>query len=200
MQKAKPLTKLQSKLVFLHVLAFWACSADCFAREAALSASGSDNRARMQGTKLPASGDLTLSEFKELSRNARFDEISSRAELMLRKNPTNPIAYYYRAFTRSKVRMQLEQSLADIQKAISLDPSQAIFYAMKAEIMHNQQEDELALPFVDKAIKMDPKNLEFVDLKAQILIPLRNYADALKLSDIAVHSSPGTPQFHVTRA
>lgn len=186
--------------MFLHMLAFWACLTDCMAREAAPSASGSENGAKMHGANSHASGDLTLREFNELSKNARFDEISSRAELMLRKTPTDPLAYYYRAFTRSKVRMQLEQALADIQKAISLDPSQAIFYAMKAEIIHNQQEDELALPLVDKAIKMDPKNLEFVDLKARILILLRNYADALKLSDIAVQSSPGTPQFHVTRA
>jgi predicted Zn-dependent protease len=90
---------------------------------------------------------------------------------MMRLNPSDPLPYYYPAFVKSTKRMELEHALLDIDKAISLEPEQAIFYAMKAQILHNMQDDEIALPLIDKAMKSDPKDIEFLDLKAQILIP-----------------------------
>ena len=152
------------------------------------------------GPKSPTGAAGARERFNRLFARGDYGEMRTLADNYLRSNAGDAMAYYYRALAQSRGRLTMEKAIVDVDRAITIDGMVGDFYWLKATILHNQQEDELALPIVEKAYRLEPTKVEVIDTKAAILCSLHKPDDALKLSDLCVKKMPGTASFHSTRA
>ncbi len=105
---------------------------------------------------------------------------SSKAELyflMSQIRQHTPLEGEYKSYTDS---LDLQGAMNYIDKAISLDKTQAKYYFQKASVYDALRDFHNAVIYCDKAIELDPKNSDYFHERAQFNFYMKNYEDALK--------------------
>ena len=108
------------------------------------------------------------------------DRKSSKAELyflMSQIRQHTPLEGEYKSYTDS---LDLQGAMNYIDKAISLDKTQAKYYDQKASVYDYLRDFYNAIKCCDKAIELDPKNSDYVYARAQYNFYMKNYENALK--------------------
>ncbi len=124
---------------------------------------------------------------------------SSKAEiyfLMSQIKQYTPLKGNFKSYQES---LDLQGAMKDIDKAISLDKTQAKYYAQKASIFGYVRDFYNAVAYCDEAIKLEPKNSDFYYDRAQFNFYMKNYEDALNDVSAALEISK-KPEYYGTKA
>jgi tetratricopeptide (TPR) repeat protein len=94
---------------------------------------------------------------------------------------------------RSAVQKKDEDQVADLNKAIELQPDKADYFRLRAQHLFEQEKFDAALADVDQALKMGPDHAATHELRGMILLSLDKYDDALQSFDKASELVPEAP-------
>ena len=86
-----------------------------------------------------------------------------------------------------------ERKLADMTKAIELQPKKADYLRLRAQQLYEKEKYKEALEDADKAIKIEPDNAPTSELRGMILLGLDQYDEALKSFDKSTELLPKNP-------
>jgi tetratricopeptide (TPR) repeat protein len=74
---------------------------------------------------------------------------------------------------------QIEEALADINKALELDPQNSSAYRVRAEVMLNTREFAAAMRDLDKALEINPTEMAILRVRGELFFELGDYHKAL---------------------
>jgi tetratricopeptide (TPR) repeat protein len=94
---------------------------------------------------------------------------------------------------RSAVQKEEKDALADLNKAIELQPDKADYFRLRAQHLYEQDKFDEALADADKALKIEPDHAATNELKGMILLGLNKYDEALKSFDRSSELVPQSP-------
>jgi tetratricopeptide (TPR) repeat protein len=86
-----------------------------------------------------------------------------------------------------------EHKLADMNKAVELQPKKPDFLRLRAQHFYEKEKFKEALDDADKALKMEPDHADTNELRGMILLGMDKYDDALKSFDKATKLIPKNP-------
>jgi tetratricopeptide (TPR) repeat protein len=86
-----------------------------------------------------------------------------------------------------------ERKLADMNKAIELQPKKPDYLRLRAQQFYEKEKYKEALADADKALKMEPEHAATNELRGMILLGMDKYDDALKSFDKASQLVPKNP-------
>lgn len=115
----------------------------------------------------------------------------------------DPKADYYAHLAKAVLLQnigQLEAALEEYNKAIRLQPDDALPYNNRGAILHEMGRYEAALADSNQAIQLRPDNATFYNSRAVIYRKLELYKDALKDSNRAIQLQPDNADFYDDRA
>ncbi|WP_372521081.1 tetratricopeptide repeat protein [Candidatus Ruminimicrobiellum ovillum] len=124
---------------------------------------------------------------------------SSKAELyflMSQIKQHTPLKGEYKSYAES---LDLQGAKDDIDKAISLDNTQAKYYSQKASVFASVRDFYNAVKCCDEAIKLDSKNSDYIYERAQYNFYMKKYDDALKDVSAALEITK-KPEYYYTKA
>lgn len=87
--------------------------------------------------------------------------------------------------------MQYDDALANVEKAIGMNPDNADYYVLKSRIEFNRGKGnnyEVALALLDKALQLNPASADALFAKARLLISQRQDAEALKCVNTIINN------------
>lgn len=87
---------------------------------------------------------------------------------------------FQRAYALRNGPYAADRAISEIDRAIALEPGNAQFLALKAEILYSVEEDEESLSAAELAIKSDPNCVSAWFCKARILTRLKRAEEGLK--------------------
>jgi tetratricopeptide (TPR) repeat protein len=82
------------------------------------------------------------------------------------------------------------QAMQEINEALKLAPNNPACWHIKAQILHNTEEDEEALPAIEHALRLNPKSWTSWHLKGEIFLYLQKLPEALACIELAEKLSP----------
>src|SRR4051795_4119941 len=85
------------------------------------------------------------------------------------------------------------QKLADMNKAIELQPKKPDYLRLRAQQFYEKEKYKEALADADKALKMEPEHAATNELRGMILLGMDKFDDALKSFDKASQLVPKNP-------
>jgi tetratricopeptide (TPR) repeat protein len=94
---------------------------------------------------------------------------------------------------RSVVQKDKEKQLADMAKAIELQPNKADYLRLRAQQLYEDDKFDDALADVDSALKVEPDHASTNELRGMILLGLNKYDEALKSFDRSSELVPEAP-------
>jgi tetratricopeptide (TPR) repeat protein len=94
---------------------------------------------------------------------------------------------------RSSVQKEEKDQLADLNRAIELQPDKADYLRLRAQHLYEHDKFDEALADVDRALKMEPDHAATNELRGMILLGLNKYDDALKSFDRSSELAPENP-------
>jgi tetratricopeptide (TPR) repeat protein len=94
---------------------------------------------------------------------------------------------------RSGQQKEADKKLADLNKAIGLEPKKADYLRLRSQYLYEQEKYAEALVDADKAIKMEPDHEKTNELRGMILLGMDKYDEALKSFDKATELVPNNP-------
>jgi tetratricopeptide (TPR) repeat protein len=94
---------------------------------------------------------------------------------------------------RSAVLEDEKKQLADLNRAVELQPDKWDYYRLRAEHYYGNKKYDDALTDVDKALKLDPDQATANELRGMILLGLDKYDEALKSFDRSSELVPDAP-------
>jgi tetratricopeptide (TPR) repeat protein len=98
---------------------------------------------------------------------------------------------------RSAVQRDPERRMADINRAVELQPEKPDFYRLRAQVKFERDVNDEALADIDKAIQFDGEHEQSHELRGMILLGLKRYDDALGAFNRATELEPqSTTPFH----
>ena len=118
-----------------------------------------------------------------LNESGNYSEVIKQTTAIIATDPTNADAYYNRAVAYKTFKNSQYKALQDLDQAIKLKPDMAAAYSNKAVILHEQQDDELALPVINKACELLPGDPGVLLAKTVILNALNQPKIALHILD-----------------
>jgi tetratricopeptide (TPR) repeat protein len=125
-----------------------------------------------------------------LLKSGNYPEVIRQATAIIASDPKNADAYYCRAIAYKAHKMMQYKALQDLDQAIKLNPDFAGAYSLKAVMLHEQQEDELALPAITRACELLPTDTGVLRAKAIMLNALNRPKEALVIVDkLLAHNS-----------
>jgi tetratricopeptide (TPR) repeat protein len=127
-------------------------------------------------------------------------EVIRQATAIIASDPKNSDAYYYRAVAFRAQKATLDRAIEDLDHAVQLNPDLLPAYALKAVLLHEQQEDELALPAISKAFALSPTDTGIATTKATILNALNRPKEALVIEDKVLLQDPKSHNAHWVRS
>ena len=115
------------------------------------------------------------------------DNISEidRINQIILDDPDEATGYYQRAIYRQQ-HDSLLTALADMERAILLDSTQAVYYESLGGIRYRNADIQGAMLSFEKCIELDDENAECKFRKAEILLVLRRYQETLDLVNEAL--------------
>jgi len=112
---------------------------------------------------------------------SEFDKINK----LILDDPDNPTGYYQRAIHRQQ-HDSLRTALADMERALKLDSSQAVYFETAGILRYQTSNFKGAMQAFEKCIALDDQNTECKFRKAEILLVLRRYQETLDLVNDAL--------------
>jgi tetratricopeptide (TPR) repeat protein len=109
---------------------------------------------------------------------ARAETVASRA---LTADPLSAASYAARGFARFYGRRDAIGAMADLQRAVSLDPDNAEAHQWLALVAMHGGDQRVALPNIEAAARLDPRSRAIQANRALILMHAGRWADAEKL-------------------
>lgn len=88
-------------------------------------------------------------------------------------------AYMYRSIYYRFVKKDNKLALADLNKAIELNPDKAGGYSMRSLIYKEEEKYDLALDDLDKAIALEPNNMHFYYFRGDVYQKAKMYKRAI---------------------
>lgn len=94
---------------------------------------------------------------------------------------------------RSVVQKEKEKQLADLAKAVELQPNKPDYLRLRAQQLYQDDKFDEALADVDRALKLEPDHAATNELRGMILLGLNKYDEALKNFDRSSELVPEAP-------
>ena len=94
---------------------------------------------------------------------------------------------------RSAVQKEEKDTLADLNKAIELQPEKADYLRLRAQHLYEEDKFDEALADADKALKIEPEHAATNELRGMVLLGLNKYDEALKSFDRSTELVPQSP-------
>ncbi len=94
---------------------------------------------------------------------------------------------------RSAVQKDDKDAIADLNKAVELQPEKPDYLRLRAEHLYEQDKYDEALADTDLALKLEPDHADTNELRGMILLSLNKYDEALKSFDRSSELSPEAP-------
>lgn len=135
-----------------------------------------------------------------LVENSNYPEIIKLATAIIASDPKNAEAYYSRAVAYKTNRSTQYKAIQDLDQAIKLKPDMAAAYPVKAVILHEQQDDELALPVITRACELLPTDPGVFLVKSVIYNSLNRPKEALAIVDKLIQHNLKTDEAHWVRS
>jgi len=107
--------------------------------------------------------------------------------------PNDPAALAQRGFALIK-KGHIEAALADLDKAISLNPAEAWFYAWRGSANSWTNDIEKALADFKRALELNPKEAGFYALRGSVYGKKHDYIKAAADFGQAILLNPGSPE------
>ena len=126
-----------------------------------------------RATDSPQRAQKAMTFFKE----ARWEDAVKEFSDGISGDPANPLLYFYRGLSQEN-RGQMEEALADYQKAIELKPDFVLPYSRSAKIYARQQNHEKANEFYQKAVELGDQDITTLYNHAIILMNLGKNSEA----------------------
>jgi tetratricopeptide (TPR) repeat protein len=138
-----------------------------------------------------------------LNEELKFSEAEEALTQSIALNPDFARAYLVRAFARAARAVDnIEPALADMEKALALEPGNAKFYMTRADILRrgwsmngcsrmNRKTCDRVLADMDRAISLDPKNSLYHVTKGDLLAEIERFDDAIREMDEALKMGGG---------
>ena len=109
------------------------------------------------------------------------------------EGPADRAVLYY-------LKKDYESALIEINKALSIDPSNPKYYKIRGDILYRLKRYEEALKEYDMAIRLDPDNPDYHNDRGNALAGLKRYEEAIREYDTAIRLNPNDPRFHYNKA
>jgi tetratricopeptide (TPR) repeat protein len=91
---------------------------------------------------------------------------------------------------RSAVQREPERRMADLNRAIELQPEKPDYYRLRSEVKYGRDNFDEALADIDKALKADDEHVQSHELRGMILLGMKRYDDALAAFNRATELEP----------
>ena len=91
---------------------------------------------------------------------------------------------------RSRVQRDEEQQLADLNRAVELQPEKPDYLRLRAQHYHENDKFDEALADIDKSLELEPDHAGSHERRGMILLSLERYDDALASFDRASELAP----------
>ena len=162
-----------------------------------------DVLARIGSEEARFKANILYEKGARLNEELKFDEADEALTQSIALNPNFAMAYVVRAFARAaRVVEKIEPALADMDKALALEPDNAKFYMTRADILRrgwvmnacsrtNRSTCDRVLADMDKAIALDPKNAWYHATKGDLLAEIERFDDAIREMDEALKIGGG---------
>lgn len=141
----------------------------------------------------PYNKDILFNKAMALDEVKRFEEARQVLDTLIKYNPGYPNAYV----GRSRVQLELSDTIAavaDVDKAIEIDPNTVNAYIIRADIaIHGSSDYVKALEDMDRAIKLQPHYVGFYINRAFLKHELDDYTGAMADFDYALQLDPMNP-------
>lgn len=122
---------------------------------------------------------------------------------ILAKDPNNAVAYFKRGKANLESRTDtrlLDQAIADLSKAIEINPSYAEAYTERATAYQRKADYSRAIADATKAIELNPSVSLAYRVRGSVYLQQRDYARALADYSKAIELNPNSTSGYVGRA
>jgi tetratricopeptide (TPR) repeat protein len=110
-----------------------------------------------------------------LRQQGRHAEAEQRFQQAIAEQPTNPEGYYELAFCYCNWDGHSPKALATIDRAISLAPNRAEFFALRAWILGNLDKDQEAIHVAEQALTLNPNSILALNAQTRACIGLSDW-------------------------
>jgi tetratricopeptide (TPR) repeat protein len=121
----------------------------------------------------------------------------AEVERQVRSNPANPDVHYKKALYHQALG-QIDEALAAVKKAISLDPTPEYLFT-EAALLYEKHQYELALARISRAQILGGDDPDLWYLMAELNYLTGNYQTALDEIELAVSKYPEAMKYYCTR-
>jgi tetratricopeptide (TPR) repeat protein len=122
---------------------------------------------------------------------------------ILAKDPNNAVAYFKRGKANVEIRTDtqlLDQAIADLTKAIEINPGYAEAYAERGMAYQRKADYPRAIADTTKTIELDPSLSLAYRVRGTVYLQQRDYARALADDSKAIELNPTSTTGYVARA
>ncbi len=139
---------------------------------------------------LKSAETLTLNGIDHLKKK-EYEKAIKRFQQASRKKPgdVNILNFLSQAQT---VLGLMEDALVTVDRAIELDPSNVIFWQLKATNLMMLQRNEEAIPVIEKCMELQPGDVNFI-MRGQVDYVLDDFSSAGAWFDKALEIDPENP-------
>ncbi|MBC8314868.1 MAG: tetratricopeptide repeat protein [Bacteroidales bacterium] len=123
----------------------------------------------------------------------------NRLNLEIEEEASNPDLYEKRATYYLNAR-NIEHALKDINKAISLDDQQPLYYITLSDILLVMGNSANCMTALNRAVVLDPENQDAHLRLAKLHLILRNYTAAFRVTNELIRSDEYNPKAYFIRA
>ena len=148
--------------------------------------------------RFPDSVDLLVRKAEILwfkKDNAEIAEKTAEKALRILRNA----AALYILASIYLARNEAQKARRLLEEAVSLDPSNPLYWYLLAVALYNLDEDRRALDCVERALNIKPGFVEALVLKAELLIVLGYREEALRTIDEAISLDPDFGSAYLTK-
>jgi Tfp pilus assembly protein PilF len=113
-----------------------------------------------------------------LRQQGRHTDAERYLQQAIAEKPSQAEGYYQLAFCYCNWNGHAKKALQTIDRAISLDPTRADFFALRAWILGNLDNDKEAVAVAQQALEMNPFNVLALNAQTRSLCDLQRWAEA----------------------
>jgi tetratricopeptide (TPR) repeat protein len=139
---------------------------------------------------LKSAETLTINGLDHMKKN-EFEKALKRFQQASRKKPGDVNILNYMSQAETALGL-MEDALVTIDKGIEFDPSNVIFWQLKATNLMMLQRNEEAIPVIEKCMELQPGDVNFI-MRGQVDYALDDLASAGKWFDKALEIDSENP-------